>query len=74
MRRRQIMNKYFLAFPASTVKLPLVLLALEKLNSLNIKGLDKFTPFFHDSVYSGQRSVRKDSTSENGLPSIAHDQ
>lgn len=59
-------------YPASTVKLPLVLLSLEKLNELNIKGLDKFTPMFHDSVYAGQLSVKKDTTSENGMPSIAH--
>jgi hypothetical protein len=63
-------TKYF--YPASTIKLPLSLLALEKLNQLQIKGLDKFTPMFHDSVYSGQLSVKKDSTSESGLPSIAH--
>ncbi len=59
-------------YPASTVKLPLVLLALEKLQQLNIQGLDKYTPVFHDSAYSGQLSVRKDSTSKDGLPSIAH--
>lgn len=63
-------TRYF--YPASTIKLPLVVLSLEKLNQLNIKGLDKFTPVFHDSVYSGQRSIRKDLTSENQLPSIAH--
>lgn len=63
-------TKYF--YPASTVKLPMVLLALEKINQLNIKGLDKFTPMFHDSVYSGHLSVKKDTTSENGLPSVAH--
>ena len=63
-------TNYF--YPASTVKLPMTLLALEKLNQLNIKGLDKFTPMFSDSVYSGQISVKKDSTAENGLPSIAH--
>lgn len=63
-------TKYF--YPASTVKLPMVLLALEKINQLNIKGLDKFTPMFHDSVYSGHISVKKDSTAESGLPSIAH--
>ncbi len=63
-------NRYF--YPASTVKLPLVLLSLEKLNQLNIRGLDKYTPMFHDSVYSGQLSATKDSTSEMGLPSIAH--
>ena len=59
-------------YPASTVKLPIALLALEKLNQLNIRGLDKFTPMFNDSVYSGQLSVKKDSTSQNGLPSVAH--
>lgn len=63
-------TRYF--YPASTIKLPMVLLALEKLNNLNIKGLDKFTPMFNDSVYSGQLSARKDTTSESGLPSIAH--
>ena len=62
--------RYF--YPASTVKLPLVLLSLEKLNQLGIKGLDKYTPMFHDSVYAGQLSVAKDTTSENGLASIAH--
>src|SRR6185369_1003315 len=39
---------------------------------LDIKGLDKFTPMFNDSVYSGQLSVKNDITSENGLPSVAH--
>ncbi len=62
--------RYF--YPASTVKLPLVLLSLEKLNQLNIKALDKNTPMFHDSVYSGQQYVTKDATSKTGLPSIAH--
>lgn len=63
-------NRYF--YPASTVKLPMVLLALEKLRALNIKGLDKYTPMFNDSAYAGQFSVKKDTTSENGLPSVAH--
>lgn len=63
-------TKYF--YPASTVKLLMALLALEKINQLNIKGLNKLTPMFYDSVYSGQFSVRRDSTSESGMPSIAH--
>ena len=63
-------TKYF--YPASTVKLPIALLALEKLNRLRINGLDKFTPMFSDSVYAGQFSVKKDTTSENGMPSVAH--
>lgn len=63
-------NRYF--YPASTVKLPLCLLALEKINQLKLQGLDKFTAMFHDSVYAGQVPVLKDTTSENGMPSIAH--
>ena len=63
-------SRYF--YPASTVKFPIVLLALEKLNRLHIDGLDKYTPVFHDSVYAGQISVVKDTTSESCLPSIAH--
>jgi hypothetical protein len=63
-------SHYF--YPASTVKLPLVLLALEKLNELKADGLDKFSSMLSDSVYSGQQSVKIDTTSESGLPSIAH--
>jgi len=59
-------------YPASTVKLPISLLALEKLNRLNIDGLNKFTTMLSDSVYAGQLSVKKDTTSETGMPSAAH--
>jgi hypothetical protein len=59
-------------YPASTIKLPVSLLALEKLSRLNINGLDKFTTMLNDSVYSGQLSVKKDTTSESGMPSAAH--
>lgn len=63
-------TRYF--YPASTVKLPLVLLALEKLQRLRIDGLDKHATMYHDSVYSGQVSTLVDSTSETGWPSVAH--
>lgn len=63
-------TRYF--YPASTVKLPGVLLVLEKLHELNINGLGKHTSMLSDSSYSGQQSVKRDSTSQNGLPSIAH--
>ncbi|MEP2771136.1 MAG: serine hydrolase [Fulvivirga sp.] len=63
-------NKYF--YPASTVKMPIAILALEKLNELAISGLDKHTTMLTDSAFSGQTAVLTDSTSENGLPSIAH--
>lgn len=63
-------SHYF--YPASTVKLPMLLLALEKLNELNVKGVDKFTPIYHDSLYAGQQSVKMDTTSQDSLPTIAH--
>lgn len=62
--------RYF--YPASTVKLPMSVLALEQINQLQREGLDKYTPMFHDSVYAGQLSVHRDTTSETGYPSIAH--
>lgn len=63
-------ERYF--YPASTVKFPASVLALEKLNQLGIEGLDKYTSMFIDSAFSGQTSVRYDSSSENYLPSVAH--
>lgn len=63
-------NRYF--YPASTVKLPAILLALEKLNELNRPEINKHTPIFFDSVYSGQRWARVDTTAEGGVPTIAH--
>ena len=58
--------------PASTVKLPLALLALEKLHTINIPAVNKYTPIQFDSSYAGQIAAYKDSTSANGYPSIAH--
>ncbi|HEV8287111.1 MAG TPA: serine hydrolase [Chitinophagaceae bacterium] len=58
--------------PASTVKLPLAFLSLEKLNKLHIKNVTKYTSILFDSSYEKQISLFKDSTSENYLPSIAH--
>ncbi|MEO5888674.1 MAG: serine hydrolase, partial [Ferruginibacter sp.] len=63
-------NLYF--NPASTVKLPLALLALEKLNSLNIKNVNKYTALQIDSNYARQTKVYNDSTAQNLFPSIAH--
>ena len=65
-------DEYF--YPASTVKLPASLLALEKLNQLHIKGLTRTTPMLSDSVYEGQIKQFQDPTNlENGgLPTIEH--
>ncbi|SKB60309.1 Beta-lactamase enzyme family protein [Dyadobacter psychrophilus] len=59
--------QYF--YPASTVKLPAVALAFEKLNKL---GIDKNTPMFTGADRPEQTAVKSDSTAENGLPSVAH--
>lgn len=58
--------------PASTVKLPLALLSLEKLNNLNRPGVDKFTSVQFDSAYSSQTKHWTGATAESGYPSIAH--
>ena len=62
--------KYF--YPASTVKFPVSILALQKLNELKIKGLDKNTTIITGQAYSGQTAVYNDPTSPDGKPSIGH--
>ncbi len=63
-------NSYF--YPASTVKMPAAFLALEKLNELNIDGLTKYSAMLTDSADYGQTRVTEDTTSESGMPSVAH--
>ncbi|HEX2867065.1 MAG TPA: serine hydrolase [Ignavibacteriales bacterium] len=63
-------NNYF--YPASSVKIAGAVLSLQKLNELNIKGLDKYTRLRIDSAYSGQTRVLLDLSSKDSLPSIAH--
>ncbi len=58
--------------PASTVKLPLAILSLQKLNELHINGANKYTSMQFDSAYPHQQKELYDSTSENNLPSIAN--
>jgi len=61
--------RYF--YPASTVKLPVSLLALQKLNELKDKGIDRNTTLLHETFYSGQTAVYNDPTTVNGKPTIA---
>lgn len=58
--------------PASTVKLPLALLSLERLHQLQLPGIDKYTTILYDSSYTGQKVLYHDTTAASGLPSIAH--
>jgi hypothetical protein len=59
-------------YPASTVKLPIALLALEWLNEKQILGLGKESIMLTDSVRPSQIPALGDTTAENQLPSIAH--
>ena len=62
-------NEYF--NPASMVKLPTAVLALEKMSFLNKYGINKFTTMLTDSAYSRQTKVKYDSSAANYLPSVA---
>lgn len=62
-------NRYF--NPASMVKLPTALLALEKINTLSEYGVTKYSTMLTDSAYDRQTRVVWDSTAEDGMPSVA---
>lgn len=59
-------------YPASTVKLPAVVLALQKLNRFHKKGVTKNTALGIDSSYVGQEKFLVDTTAFNQIPTIAH--
>jgi hypothetical protein len=59
-------------FPASTVKLPTVIFALEKLNELKINGLSRTSTMITGADFAKQTSVEKDNSAANGLPSLEH--
>ena len=61
-------SRYF--YPASTVKLPIALLALEWLEEQQIPGLTLETTMLTDSVRPSQLPAWSDSSAQNGLPSI----
>src|SRR6187549_179387 len=63
-------SSYF--YPASTVKLPIAILALQKLNELKIAGLDKNTTMISEADYSGQSEVYNDPSTPDGRPTIEH--
>ncbi len=63
-------GSYF--YPASTVKLPIVLLALQKLNELKWKGINRNTAMLTETAFSGQSAVFNDPTTIHGKPSISN--
>lgn len=61
-------SNYF--YPASTVKLPVSIFALEKINELKKYGVKKESIFITDSSISCSKRIETDSSSENLKPSI----
>lgn len=59
-------------YPASTVKLPIAILALQRLHELNIPGLDKNTTMTTGEDGYRQTEVYNDPSSPDGKPTIAH--
>jgi hypothetical protein len=62
--------EYF--YPASTVKLPAAVLALEYINDLKNKDLSMHTAMLTLPVRPGEEALLTDKTSRTGLPSVAH--
>ena len=63
-------NNYY--YPASTVKLPVAILALQKLNELKIPGLDKYTTMITGADGEGQTEVENDPTAPDGRPYLQY--
>jgi beta-lactamase class A len=62
-------TQYF--YPASTVKFPVSLLALQKLNELKERGIDKNSTMITEAGTALQTPVYNDPTTADGKPSIA---
>lgn len=63
-------DEYF--YPASTVKLPTALLALEKINELAVPRLTRDTAMLTGAASDWQTPAVSDPTSPTGLPSVGH--
>ena len=67
-------SQYF--YPASTVKMPVAALALQRLRELRVLGLDFDTPVQHGTgtapASSPQTSALADTSSASGLPTVAN--
>ncbi|MCF0040911.1 serine hydrolase [Dyadobacter fanqingshengii] len=66
------LNDLHYFFPASTVKLPTVIFALEKINELHVPDLSAKSTMLTGTAFAKQTAVEKDSSSGNGLPSVEH--
>lgn len=62
-------SRYF--YPASTVKLPVVLLSLQRLNELRERGIEKSTAMITERSDTNQTAVYNDPGTVDGRPNIA---
>jgi Beta-lactamase enzyme family len=58
-------------YPASTVKMPVALLAMQAVHEWSLPGLDKNSSFITEAAYSKQTPVYNDPSSPDGRPTIA---
>jgi hypothetical protein len=63
-------KQYF--YPASTVKMPVALLSLQRLHELKIPAFDENTTMITEAAYSRQDAVYNDPNSDDGRPTIAN--
>jgi hypothetical protein len=61
-------SKYF--YPASTVKMPVALLALEEIKKLKDKGVTLKSSMITEAAYSKQTPVYNDPTTPDGRPTV----
>lgn len=61
-------SKYF--YPASTVKMPVALLALEEIKKLKDKGVTRNTSMITEAAYSKQTPVYNDPSTPDGRPTV----
>jgi hypothetical protein len=61
-------SEYF--YPASTVKMPLAIMALDKINNLQIPGFTKSSTLYYDSVGARQETIYNNPYAINGKQTI----
>ena len=61
-------GRYF--YPASTVKLPVALLALARLHEMGQPGIDRNTTLLTEAAYEGETMALNDPTSQDGRPTV----
>lgn len=64
-------NRYHYFYPASLIKLPIILLSLEKLQNLKKYGVNKYTCLKIGKAGKCQTALNEDTTSLDGCPTIA---